>query len=169
MNRLPYRVLLGAALFAVACAPAAAAGLVKVAFVEPSRFTDAGTVEWEESTNLQRLGEHLQSLGERYLRTGEELKIEVLDVDLAGWTRPSRATGAEVRLIRGGADWPRISLRYSLELDGKVVRSGSEVVADMNYSRGLSDPRASGALRYEKTMLERWFRTTFVDQRAAAN
>ena len=95
-------------------------------------------------------------------------KVEVLDVDLAGSTRPSRRGGFDLRVVRGKGDWPRISLRYTLEEDGKPVRSGEEAVEDMDYTHGLVGYRKSVPLYYEKRMLDKWFRARFAEGRAAA-
>jgi Protein of unknown function (DUF3016) len=149
--------------------PASAAGSVNVAFVDAARFSDAGTTRWEEAANLKALAEHLQSLGTRFLRDGEVLKVEVLDVDLAGTARPTRRSGTEVRILKGGADWPRIALRYSLEANGAAVRSAQESLSDLNYLRGLPDAHRSENLHYEKSMLEKWFKANFGPGRAAAD
>ena len=149
-----------------AAGPAWAAGTVAVSFVSPSRFSDAGTTHWDQESNLKVIDEHLQALGKRFLRDGEVLKVEVLEVDLAGTPRPSRRDGSEVRIVKGGADWPRVGLRYSLELNGNPVRSAEVTVVDMNYARGFVGSRRSEPLAYEKNMLEKWFRTSFVEGRA---
>ena len=68
-----------------------------------------------------------------------------------------------MRIQRGGADWPRIRLRYTLERDGRKEPSREEVVSDMNYQwRPL--PSSAEALGYEKRMLEQWFRSRFEPQ-----
>jgi hypothetical protein len=94
------------------------------------------------------------------LPAGHHLKVEVLDVDLAGTLRQS-PRGASVRVLRAGADWPRIHLRYTLESGGKAAASGDEWVADMDYARGVSGFRDSLPLYYEKRMLDAWFKARF--------
>lgn len=160
---------LAAGLFGLlaAAAPAATAGTVAVSFVNAPSFEDAGTTSWEEQANLKALAEHLQGLGRRMLPPNQVLKVEVTDVDLAGSRRPTRL-GSEIRVLRGGADWPRINLRYTLEVDGKPVRSGEERVADLDYARGISKYRESQSLYYEKRMLDDWFKARFADGNAAA-
>ena len=146
--------------------PAWAAGTVAVSFVNASRYSDAGTTRWDQETNLKVIDEHLQALGKRFLRDGEVLKVEVLEVDLAGTPRPSRRDGSEVRIVKGGADWPRVGLRYLLELNGNPVRSAEVTVVDMNYARGFVGSRRSEPLAHEQNMLEKWFRTSFAEGRA---
>ncbi len=148
-------------------ASAATAGSVDVTFAKASKFADAGATPWEERANLDLLVGHLQALGKRHLPADQSLKVEVLEVDLAGSLRPSRRGAGEVRIVRGRADWPRIGLRYTLEQDGKPVLSGEETVADLNYAHGIAAGHASDTLHYEKHMLDAWFKARFVERRAA--
>ena len=68
--------------------PEAANARIKVSFVEPERFTDAGLhSEYgakSRSATLTGIQQHLERLGERYLQPGQDLTIEVIDIDLAG-------------------------------------------------------------------------------------
>lgn len=160
MKTLQRRVLYALVLVA---APALA-GTVEVKFSDAERYADAGNTRWDESNNLKVLSAHLQQLGARQLPDGQKLSVEVLDVDLAGEKRWRR--GNEVRIIRGQADWPRITLRYTLQdADGKTLRQTQETVSDMSYrdhvELGDNDP-----LRYEKRMLDDWFRKTFATRQA---
>jgi hypothetical protein len=144
---------------AAALALPALAGTVEVKFSGAERYADAGTTRWDEDNNLKVLSAHLQQLGGRYLPEGQKLSIEVLDVDLAGEKRWRR--GNEIRIVRGRADWPRITLQYTLQdASGQTLRQAKETVSDMGYrdhvELGDTDP-----LRYEKRMLEDWFRKSF--------
>ena len=140
---------------------AAHAGTVNVSYAPNTQFTDAGATPWDRDANLHQLQAHLQALGQRYLPADRTLSIEVLDVDLAGETRPG-ARLRDVRVARGGADWPRITLRYTLQANGQALRSGEETVSDMNYLRHLSDNYTQGSLGPEKRMLDEWFKQRFV-------
>ena len=151
--------------FSAAVASNAAAGTVTVSFVNAASFSDAGTTPWEADTNLKALSSHLQGLGQKYLPADQVLKFELLDVDLAGTIRPSRRSGTNFRIVKGGADGPRITLRYTLEMNGNPARSGEESVADINYTRGLTTARESASLFYEKRMLDEWFKARFVEGR----
>lgn len=148
-------------------ATAAGAGTAQVSFVNATSFEDAGATSWEEQANLQALAMHLQGLAQRVLPAGQHLKVEVLDVDLAGTVRPS-VRGSSVRVLRGGADWPRIHLRYTLEADGKALARGDERLKDMDYARGLSSVRDSQSLYSEKRMLDAWFKARFGEGPVAA-
>lgn len=143
----------------LASPPAQAAGTVSVSFVEPENFTDAGHWSPDRERHLRELEQFLQRLGQR-LPDGQTLAIEVLDVDLAGevWPRSAR----EVRILRGGIDWPAITLRYALREGGKAVASGEERITDMGYLVGQRPRSTLGELPYEKRMLEDWFKQRFV-------
>lgn len=143
-----------------------AAGKVDVEMVNPQRFADSGG--WNRGdANLETISRYLRQLGTQYLPAGQSLKIEVLDVDLAGYVRPSRR--GDVRLLIGGADWPRIQLRYTLQGDGQTLQSGEAWVSDLNYLRNGADLRSYDPLRHEKRMLELWFRQTFAPSSSASS
>src|SRR5262249_16494318 len=94
-----------ALLMALCLALPAHAG-VEVSFIHPERYTDAGFGSSETQANCDEIARHLERLGQRYLGTGQDLKIDVLDVDLAG--RPHIGVG-DFRVMRSsGADWPRM-------------------------------------------------------------
>ncbi|MEO7390653.1 MAG: DUF3016 domain-containing protein [Ramlibacter sp.] len=147
----------------LACAMAAAAGTVNVSFVDPTKFTDAGDSQWDEQANIQAFGKYLQALG-WLLPADELLKVEVLDIDLAGTLQPSRRDGAPLRVVRGRADIPRFHLRYTLEAPGQAARSGDEWVSNVNYSQGVRRSRRSEPLYQETHLLQAWFRQRFGPQ-----
>ena len=161
------RALLVSCITVAACA--AHAGSVTVSFVNAPGFSDAGATRWDEGADLRALARHLEALGQRHLPPEQVLKVEILDVDLAGTVRPSRQARRDLRIVKGGADWPRISLRYTLEVSGKPLLSGEESLADMNYSRGFVGERGSDPLHYEKNMLDVWFKARFLERRAAGD
>ena len=99
-------------------------------------------------------------LGEQYLASNQTLKIEVLNVDLAGelewWHGPY-----DIRYLRDYT-WPTIRLRYTLEQDGQTVRTNEETVSDMSYQMNIIATSRSGEIMpHEKLMLARWFRSRF--------
>lgn len=144
---------------------AAVAGTAQVSFIDPARYADAGTSSRDEQANLQALERHLQDLARRLLPPGHVLKVEVLDLDLAGTVRPVR-TGEWLRIVSGSGDFPRMTLRYSLEAPGQAARSGEDRLADLGYPSGLRLPDRSAPLHDERQMLERWVRERFLVPRA---
>jgi hypothetical protein len=145
----------------LACAGAAhAAGTVQVTFVQPEKFADVRDAALRAEDNLANLQRHLEQIGAQYTPDGQTMKIEVLDVDLAGEPRPG-ARPHDLRVLRGRADWPRIELRYTLEAPGAAPRSGKASVADMAYLQRTPTPFTTEPLPYERRMLEDWFRKEF--------
>lgn len=152
------RILLAAA--ALAAAPSYAT--TTVTFVgDPERYTDPGNERWEVQSTLDSLGSYMKRLGDRYVAPEDTLRIEVLDVDLAGWARWGGRAPDKVRVARGGADFPQMKVRYTLESRGRT-RSAEETISDPTYlNRGTNIRGASEPLYHEKRMLEDWFRSTF--------
>ena len=144
----------------------AAAGSMTVSFADPAGFSDAGDTPRERTANVQALANHLQSLAKRYLPADQSLKVELLDLELAGTTRPAPRAGRDLRIVNGGADGPRIRLRYTLEASGQQPQSGEDRLADMNYMRGLAGIPNSDPLHYEKRLLDGWFKSRFVEHRS---
>jgi hypothetical protein len=139
----------------------AAAG-VSVAFLDSSRFTDAGTDPAEVARNTAEIAKHLEGLGDKYLKPDQTLTIEVLDIDLAGRSRMHRGSVNDIRVLNGGADWPRIKLKYTLQAKGEPPRSAEENLSDMNYM--MNPDRTGASLAYEKRMLDQWFRARFAQR-----
>lgn len=85
MHRLRSFALFVSAFLATA-SPCLAA--VEVVFLHPEAYSDAslynGYGAKGQEPALRGIREHLQRLGERYLKPGDSLKVEVLDIDLAG-------------------------------------------------------------------------------------
>jgi hypothetical protein len=140
---------------------AQAAGQVSVRFVEAEKFTDIGWSTSDREANLKTIERHLQALGQRHLADGQTLQLEITDVDLAGAVWPMRRSGNEVRVLRGAADWPTVTLRYVLAAGGQPLKSGEARVADMNYTFHLPSYGSGEPLRHEKQMLDAWFKASF--------
>ncbi len=137
-----------------------AAGNVQISFVKPENFADVRDRAHSREQNLKALEQVISSAAQPYVADGQTLKIEVLDVDLAGEVRPG-ARAWDVRVMRGRADWPRITLRWSVDGAGAVARSGEAVVQDMAYLQRLPPTMTDTALVYERRMLGEWFKQQF--------
>lgn len=151
-----------AALVSLAFAGGAAfAGTAEVRFVNPDSFSDLGTNKSDEPANMSTLSHYIQQLAQQ-LPPDQVLRVDVLDVDLAGEVRQTR-NGA-LRVARD-ASFPVIRMRWSLESGGRVLRSGDRRLTDLNYRHHLRDVHYSTtSLYYEKHMLGDWFRTEFAPQ-----
>lgn len=88
------------------------------------------------------------------------LEIEVLELDLAGRFEPWRARSYDVRSLTD-ITWPRMTLRYTLTQGGRVTARGEERISDMAYLMTAGMRFDSDSLRYEKKMLDDWFRLRF--------
>ena len=148
-------------LAALASATVASAGTVEVKFIEPDKFVDARDGMNSREDVLKTLEGHLKQLGDKNLPASQTLKVEVLDVDLAGDAFP-RVALRDTRVLRGRADWPRMHLRYTLSEGDKVIKSGEDRIADMNYLTGSLRASHDTPLPYEKRMLDNWFDERFL-------
>ena len=141
-------------LLAATVLPLHAAGTVEVSYVEPEKFSDIGFGTVDRERVLGEMTSLLKALGAK-LPDGQTLKVEVLDVDLAGRLQPRR--GDEIRVLNGRADWPRIKLRWTLSAGDRTLKSGEDDLADMAYLQTFGGLDRSLSLPYEGRMLERWF------------
>lgn len=153
MNTLLKTTLAGALLLSAGAAFAAAS----VTYTDPDKFTDVPFSQVERERVLKDLSAHFAKLAST-LPAGQDLKVEVLDVDLAGRIRHDLRATPELRVLTGGADWPHIHLRYSVEQNGQVLKSGDEQLSNMTYLDRQGRYTGSDTLRYEKQMLDDWFR-----------
>ena len=153
MNRS--RILCVAA--ALSCA-GAFAGTADVKFIDPARMSDLATNRSEEPDTMKALTQHIQQLAAR-LPADQVLRVEFLDVDLAGsWHETPRG---RVRTAKNRADPPKFHLRWSLESNGQVLRSGEERLTDIDYTNHVFPQRTSTPLYYENRLLDDWFAREF--------
>lgn len=146
------RAALAAALLLPAIGAFASA---KVTYVQSEKMTDVPRFPSDRESMEITFREHLETLSER-LPANQQLVVEFLDIDLAGDVFP-RVPVQDIRVLKGRADWPRMHLRYRIEQDGTVLRSGERELADANYL--MRSSRYNGELyQHEKDMLDDWFR-----------
>jgi hypothetical protein len=134
--------------------PAHGAGTVEVSFANPDQYADIGRSSVDRERVLRSLQQHFETFAAR-LPDAQTLRVEVLDVNLAGEPDPFRIE--ETRILRGRADWPQVHLRWSLDEAGRSVKGGDERVADMHYFFNVRNADRYGDLPYEKRMLDAWF------------
>ncbi len=145
----------------LAAAAAQAAGTVTVAYIQPEKFADVGHTRRDVDDALKELTRHFEALAAKHLANDQKLSIEVLDVDLAGEIRPLRRSMQDIRVLKGGADWPHIKLRYTLESAGQTTRSAEQSIADLAYLQRIAGTYGGDPLHYEKRMLDEWFSAQF--------
>ncbi len=154
MNKLIHAALLMAA-------SSSAFASATVTFADLGKMTDVPH-DYQKREDMQFLfREHLNLLSEK-LPAGQVLKVDFLDIDLAGEEFP-RVAVRDIRVLKGQADWPRMHLRYSIEQDGKVISSGDSKLSDPGYLMGMNryDRDLYG---HEKQMLDDWFRQQILRQ-----
>ncbi len=132
-----------------------------VTFTAPEKYIDMPFSSSGKDEVMRELRAHFAKLGAK-LPKGEALTIEVLDIDLAGRIEPTRFANPDLRVLNGGADWPMIRLRYTLEVDGKVIKNGEDRIADLAYLNHYNRYTSTEPLRFEKQMLDDWFRKTLL-------
>ncbi|KQV48266.1 hypothetical protein ASC95_20165 [Pelomonas sp. Root1217] len=133
---------------------------VQVNFVGSDKFSDI------KDNNGFRQPEVLKDI-EAYLveQVGKRLpdrdvRINVTDVDLAGEVEPFGRRMQWLRVMRT-VTLPSIAFNYEVREGDKVVRQGEVKLRDMNYQDGFNGHSSSDTLRYEKRMLDRWFKQEF--------
>ena len=163
MKNVIQRLALGGLL---ALAAGAASADVTVNYVQPERFSDLPFATWEREDVLKDLTRHFAKLGAQ-LPPGQNLRVDVLDVDLAGREYPGGPR--DLRIIKSsGVDWPRIDLRFAIEQNGQVLRSGEVQLRDMSFMDRISRHTDSDSLRHEKRMIDDWFYSAIMPRDRAA-
>jgi len=127
---------------------------INVTYVKPEQFFDMSAVERDQI--LGELKQHFVSL-DKYLPTEQTLSIEITSVELSGIAKPRFRSGQEIRVLKGGADWPSMHLNYKLESNGQIIRSGEEDLQNMMYLNRMNQYPSTDNLRYEKQMIDDWF------------
>jgi hypothetical protein len=142
---------------ALLCATGAANAGVNVRFANPESYADLPFPADERARVLNGLTKHFEKLGAK-LPSGQDLEVEVIDLDLAGRVEPSYGRGQDMRILRDQADWPSMRLRYTLRSGGEVVGNGEEKLNNMIYLGRANRHDRNDALRYEKQMIDEWFK-----------
>src|SRR5262245_20274871 len=149
-------------LLGVAMWSGAACADTRITFAHPDRYTDAnlygncGTRSWQPA--VDGIGSYLKRLGGRHFAPGQVLTIEVLDMALAALIDPFRSQTVR---IMSPATWPRIKMRYTLAQNGRMLTRGEETIFDLEYLSNAVGRSSGDPLRYEKAMLDDWFRARF--------
>ena len=147
------------ALCAMALSTTAAMAAVDVRFISPEKFADTRDSMSSRDQMLNQLQEHLQKLSAKQL-AGKDLLIEVTDIDRAGEIEPRGRLMQDIRVMRS-VTRPAISLRYVVSQGGRELRRGEARLSDLSYLERSNRYSAGDSLRYEKRMLDDWFKTEF--------
>jgi hypothetical protein len=153
LSRL-FPLISAGAVLAALCAPASATGRVEVEYASPARFTDAGLGPIDLDRTQHALNQHFARLAHR-LPDGQVLRVQVRDIDLAG--QVDMLSHDRLRVFGRPLDGPRLSLRYELRAGDRGRHAGDDEIADASYRLRAGSAPQTGALAYEKRLLDRWF------------
>ena len=145
---------------ATTAATAVQAGNIEVRFVHPDQYTDAVFDTREPDRARREIERHLTQLAERSLPASDRLVVDIVDIDLAGRFSMRPGHFNDVRVLTN-VTWPTIRLHYRWLRGDTVVREADEAVSDLAYMTRGNRYFSSDSFRYEKQMLDDWFRKTF--------
>jgi len=156
--------MMGKAAFAAVLALAAttASAEVTVNFVNPEKFADLPLGDWERKKVLEDLAAYFKKLGED-MPKGQDLALEIYNVDLAGQEVRGDRAGGDMRVRDGKNDWPLIELQYSVISNGQVIENNNARISDVAYlQRMMKRAYEMDELRFEKRMIQEWFKKTIL-------
>jgi hypothetical protein len=116
---------------------------------------------------MQSLGDRLRKTADRILPLGQQLRVHVDDISLAGRLQPVYRPGQQDMRVMKEAYWPWMNLHFTLlAADGATIREGDAKLGDPSYLRRdvASDP--NDPLRYDKRMIDEWLRKEFGPKRS---
>lgn len=158
-------------------------GPVTVEWVKPEDFRDVRHPSVSRAKYRERvfakLESHFDKLAED-LPEGYHLALKVINLDMAGEVQTATQAGLigmhhrasagfqEYRIMRD-IDIPRMTFSFELkDADGKVVQSEEEVkLKDVGFLNRTSTRFKNRPLKYEKAMVSRWFKETFLAESEA--
>jgi Protein of unknown function (DUF3016) len=134
---------------------------VTVRFVNPQSYTDAGSPgDGTRDATLAEFRKYLERLGGIFLAPGQDLRIEVLNIDLAGKDELLARSLSEARVMRDITP-PSFRFRYVLTAEGRRMRSGEENLTNLFYQTNASARTSGQRYAYDKALLDDWFRLNF--------
>ena len=149
----------------IAQAAVATDARVEVIFSHPEKFTDVrdaySATEMGRKANLDQIRDYVVSEANNFITDGRKLTVTFTDIDLAGDFEPWR--GPEWMDIRGVKDIfpPRMDLEFKLMgPDGTMIKEGKRELRDLAFMSKLS-VNQNDALRFDKALLDDWFRSEF--------
>ncbi|MCE7031144.1 DUF3016 domain-containing protein [Lysobacter sp. GX 14042] len=138
-----------------------AGGPVSVSWSDPAGFSEItrgrDRIDTLRGTWVRDLAAHLRDSAAGRLGPGEQLEVELLDVDRAGDYEPWRGPNADdIRILRDIYP-PRITLRFRhLGAQGQVLAEGERRLSDSGFMSRTPAFRNNDPLRYEKQLLDDW-------------
>ena len=142
---------------------------VEIEWDKPEKYRDVrpsnqSRKRFREST-FEDINKYMNELS-LVLPNNQKLLMKVNDLDLAGQVWPASHLGlgydgSDVRIVKN-IDIPRINFSYKLlNESGEVVQQAEVNLKDMSFLDRSHHLFKSESLRYEKSMLQRWFKQEF--------
>lgn len=142
------------------------AGLVDVTYVNPEKFTDVKDSDVPNDKvrdeYLNELKKHIETHVHEYIPAGWHLSLRITDVDMAGDFEPWRGPQfLDLRIVKDVYP-PRIKLEFTLtDPAGKTVKDGQRNITNLSFLNEVNIYFPDDQLRYEKALLDYWFRQEF--------
>lgn len=128
----------------------------QVNWVEPANYTDvksaAGYQKQHEAHVFKHLGKHFNKMARMTLPEGVTLKVNVVDLDLAGYVYP-----LSVRQLSESEE-PKIKFEYQVLNGDQVIKSELVELKDPRYLSKIKMGKINEAYRFEKRMITEWFK-----------
>ncbi|MDR3386293.1 MAG: DUF3016 domain-containing protein [Rudaea sp.] len=110
---------------------------------------------------MKTLGDYLRKRSDILLPPGQQLRVTIDDIKLAGDFEPWRAPSAQDIRFLTDLHPPRIDLHYTLLApDGSTIREGKDRLRDLSYLQ-RTVPTTTDPLRYDKRLIDDWLRKQF--------
>jgi hypothetical protein len=136
------------------------APIAEVTFEKPESFNDFKTQtahnKLDKSRLMQELQQQINEVAQRYLSNDRKLKINFLNIDMAGYIYPSID---DIRTIRQDADKSLLVFNYTiLDNQGKVLDQGKERLIELNLNSMRHEAKRfkRSHFKYEMVMISRW-------------
>lgn len=145
---------------------------LEIEWFEPEKFTDVRPTNESRKSFRTNTFKHLESYFHELsseLADNQKLIIKVTNLDLAGNVWPASfvglgPSGSDVRVIKN-TDIPRINFNYQLiDGTGGIIKQAEVKLKNMMFLDSSIGFFKSDPLRYEKSMLKRWFDQEFESQ-----
>ena len=134
---------------------------VEVQLVHPEKFSD-GLDRWDSQRDelMKGLAAHLQATAAKVVPAAQTLKIEVLDLNLAGEMKPFGPSHEMVRVMNQ-VSVPSMQVHYVLSQGDQVLREGSDRLVDLDYLNRFNRYWENDSLRFDKPMVDDWVAKEF--------